>query len=95
MAFVRQRALPLSVCMLTTCALNFTHGAVVANRQCPAVLSTAAQGVQRSRPAPKLQQRARSSVSVTAAMAPIIVPPNAPHTGSVIMLHGLGDTGAG
>ncbi len=84
MACSLRRLLPVSACML-----HIACGAVAINKQCSAPILPAARTVHRA------SQRGRSVRATSAAMKPIVVAPQAPHTGTVIMLHGLGDTGAG
>lgn len=78
------RLTPVSVCML-----HIARNAVAVNRLCPAHIAPAALGLKRA------AQRSRSSLAASAAMKPIVMAPKAPQTGTVVMLHGLGDTGAG
>jgi heterodisulfide reductase subunit C len=84
MACSLRRLLPVSACML-----HIACGVIAINRQCAAPTHPAARTVHRT------SQRGRPARATSAAMKPIVVAPQAPHTGTVIMLHGLGDTGAG
>ena len=84
MACSLRRLLPVSACML-----HIACGAVPINKQCSAPSHPPARTVHRT------SSRGRSARATSAAMKPIVIAPQAPHTGTVIMLHGLGDTGAG
>ena len=84
MACVLRRLLPVSACML-----HIACGAAAIDKQCFAPAHPAFQPVHRA------PQRSRSVRAAAATMKPIVMAPQAPHTGTVIMLHGLGDTGAG
>lgn len=81
--------MPLSACIFIPCALSVTRGAALVNKQCSASPIQVAQ---------RLQHRtfeSRSSLAVSAMAKPIVIAPHATHDATVIMLHGLGDTGAG
>ena len=73
--------------------LHFARGAapaLCAQRQCSHTFAAAAALKPTGAPA-----RRQASTATSSMPQPIVIPPKAQHSGSVIMLHGLGDSGAG
>ena len=64
--------------------------ALCAQRQCSHTFAAAA-----ARKPIGASARRQASTATASMPQPIVIPPKAQHSGSVIMLHGLGDSGAG